>query len=149
MAIIVRPLVPADRAAWDPLWAGYLTFYRAEIPAAVTDETWRRFHDPAVPLHVVGAFDGVALVGFATYLFHLSTWSTTSYCYLEDLFTAEAARGLGVGRALITAVHDAAEGARASKVYWLTHETNTTAQTLYDRVAERTGFIHYSQALRP
>lgn len=148
MPITVRPLIPADRAAWEPLWLGYCRFYRTEIPAAVTNETWRRFHDPAVPLHSVGAFnDAGELVGFANYLFHLSTWSLTSYCYLEDLFTAETARGTGVGRALIAAVHDAALAGGATKLYWLTHETNRTAQVLYDRVAERTGFIHFSQKL--
>ncbi len=145
MPIHVRPLQPSDRTAWNPLWAGYLQFYRVDIPAPVTEETWKRFHDPTVPLHALGAFEGTTLVGFATYLFHLSTWSLTSYCYLEDLFTLESARGRGVGRTLITGVHDAAKNAQASKVYWLTHETNHTAQTLYDHVAQRTGFIHYSQ----
>lgn len=148
MPITVRPLSPADRAAWEPLWLGYCRFYQTEVPAAVTAETWRRFHDPTVPLHSVGAFnDAGELVGFANYLFHLSTWSPTSYCYLEDLFTDESARGTGVGRALIAAVHDAALTGGATKLYWLTHETNRTAQALYDRVAERTGFIHFSQKL--
>jgi GNAT superfamily N-acetyltransferase len=69
------------------------------------------------------------------------------YCYLQDLFTAEGARGRGVGRALIEAVCDAARDAGASRVHWLTHETNTDARALYDRVAERSGFIQYRRLL--
>jgi GNAT superfamily N-acetyltransferase len=66
-------------------------------------------------------------------------------CYLQDLFTSEAARGKGVGRALINGVYERARRAGSTRVYWHTHETNVTAQTLYDKVAERSGFIVYRQ----
>ena len=61
---------------------------------------------------------------------------------MED-FTAEAARGQGVGRALIEAVCERAREAGASRVYWHTHETNRTARELYDKLADRSGFIVY------
>jgi GNAT superfamily N-acetyltransferase len=48
-----------------------------------------------------------------------------------------------VARALIEAVYGKAKTAGASRVYWLTHETNKTAQALYDKVAARSGFIQY------
>ncbi len=35
----------------------------------------------------------------------------------------------------------------ASRVYWLTHETNEAARALYDKIATRTGFIHYKQVI--
>ena len=72
--------------------------------------TWSRFHDPAEPMHALGAFAGEALVGIVHYLFHRSTWTPGPYCYLQDLFTAEAARGQGAGRALIEAVYERARG---------------------------------------
>ena len=40
-------------------------------------------------------------------------------------------------------VFDSPRAAGASRVYWLTHETNTDARVLYDRLAERSGFIQY------
>ncbi|MDB5741585.1 MAG: family N-acetyltransferase, partial [Alphaproteobacteria bacterium] len=64
-------------------------------------------------------------------------------CYLQDLVTVPQARGQGVGRALIAAVEDEARAARASRLYWHTHETNVTAQVLYDKLAEKSGFIVY------
>jgi GNAT superfamily N-acetyltransferase len=83
------------------------------------------------------------LCGIAHYLFHRSCWTTGDYCYLQDLFVAEGIRNLGLGRALITAVEERARAAGASRLYWLTHETNTSARALYDRLAERPGFIQY------
>ena len=68
-------------------------------------------------------------------------------CYLQDLFTAESARGQGIGRALIEAVYERARAAGASRVYWQTHETNRTAMLLYDRIAERSGFLVYRRNL--
>ena len=94
-------------------------------------------------MYVLGAFLDDTLVGIVHYLFHRSTWTIGDYCYLQDLFTAPEARGQGAGRALIEAVYDRAEVAGASRVYWLTQETNATARTLYDTLADRPGFIQY------
>lgn len=142
-SLLIRPLRAADRSAWGVLWDGYNHFYKATVSAEVTAETWRRFLDPQVAMHVLGAERNGELVAFATYLFHPSSWSLGSYCYLEDLFTAEAARGTGAGRALIAAVADAAKTAGAERLYWVTHQSNTVAQALYDKIAVNTGFIQY------
>ena len=146
-ALDIRPLGPTDRAAWEPLWAGYLAFYGASLAPEVTDTTWSRLMDEAEPMHVLGCFDGRNLIGIVHFIFHRSTWTVGNYCYLQDLFTAEAARGRGAGRALIEAVYGRAEEAGASRVYWLTQEGNTTARALYDKVADRPGFIQYRKVL--
>lgn len=65
------------------------------------------------------------------------------YCYLQDLFTLEDARGKGIGRSLIEAVYERAKADGASRVYWLTHETNENARALYEKVSVRSGFIQY------
>ena len=145
--IHIRPFSPEDREAWEPLWQGYLTFYKSSLPAEVTQTTWRRLNDPAEPMHgLVAVLDG-RIVGIVHYLYHRSTWTVSNYCYLQDLFTSEEARGRGVGRALIEAVYARAQADGASRVYWLTHETNTDAQALYDKVASRSGFIQYRHLL--
>jgi GNAT superfamily N-acetyltransferase len=145
--ISIRPLAPNDRGEWEPLWAGYLAFYEATIPAAVTDATWARLNDPAEPMHALGAFLEGRLVGIVHYLFHRSTWTAGDYCYLQDLFTAEAARGQGAGRALVEAVYERARATGASRVYWLTQDGNATARALYDKLADRSGFIQYRKLL--
>jgi len=145
--IVVRPLAAADRAAWEPLWQGYQAFYRVSLPPAVTDGTFARMLDPAEPIHGLGAFVDGELAAIAHYVFHATTWSLAPRCYLNDLFTAEAQRGRGLGRRLIEAIYDAARAAGAERVYWLTHKDNAAGRALYDRVAEDAGFIQYRKLL--
>ena len=138
-ALIVRPVVRADYAQWLPLWDGYNAFYcragATALPAEITAMTWSRFFDAYEPVHALVAESAGKLLGLVHYLFHRSTTLLGPTCYLQDLFTAEAARGKGVGRALIEAVYERAKAADCSRVYWLTHETNATARRLYDQVA--------------
>lgn len=141
--LVVRPLTPTDRPAWDDLWAGYLEFYACDLAPAITERTWARFFDPAEPMEALVAEEDGLLVGLVHMVFHPSTWVMGTTCYLEDLFVSADGRGKGVGRALIEATATTARTRGAERLYWLTHETNTTAQALYDRVARRTGFIHY------
>jgi GNAT superfamily N-acetyltransferase len=141
--VVVRPLRPDERAAWEPLWKDYLTFYETAVASDVTDVAWRRMHDPAEPMFGLGAYADDAMIGLAHYLFHRSFWSVENYCYLQDLFVAPSARGKGAGRALIEAVETAARAAGCSRLHWLTREDNRSARALYDTLAERSGFIQY------
>jgi GNAT superfamily N-acetyltransferase len=139
----VRAIRADERADWEPLWKGYQAFYKTVISDATTAVTWARLHDPAEAMHVLGAYVDGRLCGIVHYLFHRSCWTSGDYCYLQDLFVAEGIRNLGLGRALIEAVEERARAAGASRVYWLTHETNASARALYDQLAERPGFIQY------
>ena len=144
---VVRSASRSDYEQWLSLWEGYNAFYLRKgpsaLPSAVTQMTWERFFDSYEPVQaLVAEFEG-QLLGLAHVIFHRSTTMVGPTCYLQDLFTDESARGRGVGRALITAVYDRARAAGATRVYWQTHETNKTAMQLYDRIAERSGFITY------
>jgi GNAT superfamily N-acetyltransferase len=141
--IVTRPVGRDERAAWEPLWKGYLDFYKTSVPKEVYDTTWARLHDPAEPMGLLGAYVDGKLLGIVHYLYHRSCWTIGDYCYLQDLFVAEGARKLGLGRALIEAVYAKARADGASRVHWLTHETNATARALYDTLADRPGFIQY------
>ncbi|KQO51936.1 GNAT family N-acetyltransferase [Methylobacterium sp. Leaf85] len=145
----IRPVRPDEREAWEGLWSGYLDFYRAAIGPEMRDLTWSRLHDPLVPLHALVAEADGETVGLVHYLFHASAWTRGPYCYLQDLFTAPEARGRGIARALIEAVTAQARHAGADRVHWLTMEDNTQARALYDRLADRSGFIQYRRILGP
>ena len=112
--IVIRPVGNDERAAWEPLWNGYLAFYKATLAPDATDVAWQRFHDPAEPMFLLGAYLDGKLTGIVQYLFHRSSWTVGNYCYLQDLFVSDTARGLGLGRALIEAVYAKAKEAGAS-----------------------------------
>jgi len=148
---VIRPVQPADFSAWIVLWDGYNAFYGRSGPTAlaaeITRTTWARFLDTDEPVHALVAESDGRLLGLAHFLYHRSTIQLEPSCYLQDLFTVEAARGKGVGRALIEAVYESARRAGSPRVYWQTHETNTAAMQVYDRVADKSGFIVYRKML--
>lgn len=145
--IDIVPLRREDRAAWLPLWRGYQAFYKVDIPAEVSEVTWERLLDAAEPMAGALAWDGARAVGLVHCIRHRSCWTIGDYCYLQDLFVAPEARGAGVGRKLIEHAYAIAERDGCARVHWLTHETNTEAMKLYDRVAERSGFVQYRRML--
>ena len=143
----IRFVRKQDYEQWLPLWDGYNAFYgrsgATALPSEITAMTWSRFFDASEPVHGLVAENKGRLVGLAHYLFHRSTTAIAPVCYLQDLFTDESAHGKGIGRALINEVYQQARGAGSPRVYWQTHHTNQTAQRLYDKVAERSGFVVY------
>jgi len=147
----VRFVTRRDYDHWLPLWDGYNAFYGREGATALAPETtrttWARFFDADEPVHGLVAESGGQLLGLTHYLFHRSTTAVEPVCYLQDLFTAESARGKGVGRALIHGVYEQARLAGSPRVYWQTHQTNLAAMQLYDKVAEHSGFVVYRKPL--
>jgi len=113
--------------------------------------TWSRFFDAYEPVHALvaewGTKEDGQLLGLVHYLFHRSTIQIAPVCYLQDLFTNEATRGQGIGRALIEAVYERARIAGSPRVYWQTHESNLTAMKLYDKIAERSVFVVYRKQI--
>ena len=133
-SFIIRPIEERDRAGWEPLWQGYLRFYKTSLSDDVTDMTWARFFNPQEQLYALVAEQDGRLIGIAHYLLHRSTWARQCYCYLEDLYVDENIRGGGAG-------------AGASRLHWMTHQSNARAQMLYNDVAERSEFIQYRKQL--
>lgn len=147
----IRPVLRSDYDAWRPLWDGYNTFYgrtgATALAEDITQATWDRFFDPAEPVHAFVADESGRLVGLTHYIFHRSTTRLRDICYLQDLYTAEHARGRGIGRLLIEAVYRAARAAGSTRVYWQTQTTNQAGRALYEKVARHFGFIVYSHEL--
>lgn len=143
MTLEIRTVSHVDFEQWLPLWQGYQRFYNATISPETTALTWQRFVDDNEPMHVALAWCDGKAVGLVHWIFHRSCWTVGDYCYLQDLYVDETLRGGGVGRRLIGHVYAQAEAAGASRVHWLTQETNTVAMQLYDRIADRSGFTQY------
>jgi GNAT superfamily N-acetyltransferase len=148
--IILTALAAQDRTRWAELWRGYLDFYETRLPPEIYDHTWQRLVAADSPMRGLGARldSGTApLVGITHYLFHAHAWTTQEVCYLQDLFVDPAARRHGIGGKLIEAVAAIARERNCLRLYWTTKEDNTTARSLYDRIAHFNGFIRYDYAL--
>lgn len=148
-AVLIRPLRETDLTAWTPLWDGYNAFYgrhgETALAPEITQTTWQRFFNAGEPVFALVAESEGQLLGLTHYLYHRSTTRVELTCYLQDLFTDPAARGKGVGRALIEGVYERAKAAGITRVYWQTHTTNSAGRLLYDKVAQHMGFIVYSR----
>ena len=146
----VSKLQASDRERWGRLWSEYLEFYDTSLPNQVYENTWSRIMAESSDLRAFGALssDGDArLVGIAHFLYYESAWTMHEVCYLQDLYVDPAHRGRGFGRRLIEAVAEAARLRSCDKLYWLTHESNAAARSLYDAVAHYSGFVRYDLAL--
>lgn len=145
MSLHIAPLRPEDRPAWNALARGYKTFYDTTLPDAEYDTAWDRLMRQDRIFGLGASLDG-RLIGITHYLFHTSAWAD-KVCYLQDLFVDPGVRGKGAARALIEGVAQASKAQGAARMYWLTQEHNTTARTLYDKVAQFKGFIRYDYPL--
>lgn len=143
MSLAIRNAAPPDYAVWQRLWQDYLTFYGVTLAADITDHTWARLLDPASRLSGRFAVLGGKMVGFAIHHHHPSTWVAGDDCYLEDLFVDPAARGSGVGKALIDDLIDMARQKGCKRVYWHTDKGNANARRLYDHYAKEDGHVRY------
>jgi ribosomal protein S18 acetylase RimI-like enzyme len=132
--------------AWRDMWLDYIGSSTSNLAEEIHQHTYSRIRSDADGLLGLIAVTDQP-VGFAHYYFHPSSYSLTDACTLEDLYVAPQARGRGIGLALIEAVAARAKQAQAPALHWKTRLSNTTAQSLYERLAVRTEFISYRKAL--
>lgn len=142
--VTINRLIEGDRPRWEALFRGYNSFYgRTDPPQTMFNRTWSRLISD-LEMHCIVAradVDGEVL-GLVHFLQHPSTTSN-DVMYLQDLYTDPSARGMGVARALISAVAEEAASRGCSRVYWTTRRSNATARRLYDRIAEDDDFMVY------
>ncbi len=147
----IREIRKEDYMEWKILWAQYNKFYGrfgdTALPEEIIINTWNRFFDPTEPVFCLVAESDKKLTGFAHFIYHRNTTIIENTCYLQDLFVSEIYRGKNIGKSLIDAVCENAKESGAKKVYWHTHETNTQAMYLYDKIAKKTGFLLYSKLI--
>jgi GNAT superfamily N-acetyltransferase len=112
----------------------------------VTSATFERLCEAADGMFGLAAVDAdEQLVGLAHSVVHPSTWSLAGYCYLEDLFVAQQARGGNVARSLIDATAAVARERGVDRLYWHTQQFNGAARSLYDTVGRLTSMIVYER----
>lgn len=145
----IRPILRADEAEWRCLFRSYREFYTLEESEEVVSNAWGWFMDPTHECQAVVAEVDGEILGFAHHRRISSLYTGTSGIFLDDLFTVPAARGLGIGRALIGRLTDMAAAEGRAFVQWMTAEDNHQAQALYNTLAQRTAWVTYEAAPTP
>ena len=141
---IVRPARGDDFSHWLVLWRAYCASLDHSVSDDVSEGIWSRILNPSEAIWcLIASRDGDEPQGFANYVLHPHTWSLRAVCYLEDIFIAPQSRGRGAGRALIENLVALGREEGWRRVYWHTHENNSRARALYDRVVERTDYVRY------
>ncbi|WP_299628840.1 GNAT family N-acetyltransferase [uncultured Tateyamaria sp.] len=148
---VTRPLRAEDREAWEILWGKYNAFYGRSGPTALPDEvidvTWQRLLCSDTPVHGLVAIVNDCPVGLAHFVLHSNLIQLEQTCYLQDLYVDDAARGQRISRALMAAIQTFCRKNGIKDMYWHTHASNARARSLYDTVAQDTGFVVYRQRL--
>ncbi len=142
--VTIRALAPADRNAWERLYAGYAAFYRVEQTPQMRATVWSWIFDAAHGTEALVACDATGqLIGLAHFRPFARPLSATTGGFLDDLFVDPAARGSGAAAALLDAL--AGEGRKRgwSVIRWITAEDNYRARALYDRKATKTHWLTY------
>jgi GNAT superfamily N-acetyltransferase len=145
----IEPITPEQFERLLPLIAAYQRFYEAKtIDEDRNRAFFARFLEPSKDGLLLGAQEGDDLLGYACLYWSFTSVVPAETVLMNDLFVVPAARGRGVGRALIEAA--AAEGRKrgAQRLEWVTAPDNETAQRLYDTTgAKRVPWLEYELEL--
>ena len=135
MSVAITRVGEADLDDLLPLMRGYSDFYEVNpSDEALLALSRALIADPEREGLQLIAREGESALGFATIYWTWSTSRAARVGVMNDLFTAAAARGRGVGAALIEACLDAVRERGAVLREWQTAPDNHTAQALYERV---------------
>lgn len=131
----VRVAAPGDVPLILALVRELAEYERALEQAVATEEMMREALFGAKPAceALIGEIDGTA-AGLALYFHTFSTWTGKRGLYLEDLFVRPAARGKGLGEALLVRVAQVAVERGCPRVEWLVVDWNTPARGFYERL---------------
>jgi len=145
----IEPIAESQLESLLPMIAAYQRFYDVdEVDEERNRAFFARFLDPSDDGMLIGAWRGDDLVGYACLYWHFTSLVPAETVLMNDLYVEEAARGQGVGRALIEASAAVARERGADHLEWATAPDNTTAQRLYDSTgAERSTWIEYELKL--
>jgi ribosomal protein S18 acetylase RimI-like enzyme len=143
-------IVPIDtgvEAEWRRLFRAYGEFYGRTLDDARLDVVWSWLHDPAHEVEGLLAVDGERVVGFAHFRRMPSPLRAEDLGFLDDLFVDPEARGRRIGEALLDELADIARQRGWPVIRWITADDNYRARALYDRMARKTMWNLYEQAV--
>ena len=139
MSITIRFAEQGDVATILRFVRELADYERAADKVVATDELLRAalFADPPQAEALIAEVDG-APVGMALFFHNFSTWTGWRGLYLEDLYVTPAARGAGVGKALLKRLARIATERGCARFEWSVLTWNTPAIDFYRSLGAET-----------
>ncbi len=134
----VRPAAPRDLPRIVALAEDHAAYERAVLdPTGLAERLELALFDaPARALAWVAEIDG-RLVGYASGALEFSTWEAREFLHLDCLYLDAAARGHGLGSALLSVICAEARSRGLGTVQWWTPAWNADAIRFYERQGAR------------
>ncbi|KQM68030.1 GNAT family acetyltransferase [Sphingomonas sp. Leaf17] len=132
---VIRPATPADMPTILRFVRELATFERAPDAVLATEAmlTDALFGPHPAAEAVIAETDGASL-GFALFFHNFSTWEGRRGLYLEDLYVTPAARGRGIGKALLRHLAALAVARGCARFEWSVLDWNADAIAFYRSV---------------
>lgn len=138
MALSIRPARPSDLGLIADL-IRELADYEKLLDAVRFDPALLAGHlfgERPMAEVAIGEIDGVAQ-GFALFFHNFSTFEGAPGIYLEDLFVRPAARGSGLGKALLAHLAEMALQRGCKRLEWAVLDWNTPSIGFYKALGAR------------
>lgn len=136
MSVInVRPAVAADLPLIAALIRELAEYERLTDAVRLEEATLGGYLFGTQPMAevLIGEVDGVAC-GFALFFHNFSTFEGRPGIYLEDLFVRQAARGVGLGRALFAELARLATQRNCARLEWAVLDWNAPSIAFYRKL---------------
>ncbi len=138
MSRTIRVAEPADTKAIIRMIEGLAEYEKLTDQLQTSEESLHEHLFGADPrceaILAEVAVDGEATsVGFALFFAAYSTFETSPFLFLEDLFVEPSARGAGHGLALLNRLVEIARERKWPRVQWNVLDWNTPAIEFYER----------------
>lgn len=133
MTVSIRPATPADAPLILQFIRDLAEYEKLLDEAVITEaDVAASFFGPAPRVFCdIAEHEGRA-VGFAVWFYNYSTFQGRHGLYLEDLFVAPEARGLGAGKALLAGLARRCRDEGLGRLDWAVLDWNAPSIAFYD-----------------
>ena len=131
MSVRIRPAAPADVPTILRFVRELAAFEREPDAVEATEEMLREALFGVAPAAEAVIAESDVPLGFALFFHNFSTWTGRRGLYLEDLYVTPAARGRGVGTALLRHLARLALDRGCARFEWAVLDWNVDAIAFY------------------
>ena len=140
---MIRSIKPQDKEQWQKLYNAYAQSSNTKVNDKDLNTVWEWLVDDNHAFECLVYVVEDKLVAFAHYMKMPRALSGKDIGFLDDLFVDTEHRGKRIGEKLLARLKQIAEDSDWDFVRWISRQSNTSANKLYQRIAEKTNWDLY------